>query len=679
MKRICLIVLAFVLFSPEIVLAQTATYTFVGTNSTSYPYPFINATYNRRQDLYLPSDFSPTIQGGVISKIYFKANESTTSVFTNLEIKMGQTTMTTLPSGSWVTAGMITVFSGNATLVNLPDNWREITLTTPFVYDNQENLIIDASQTGYNPGFNVIMTSANVTGRSLYGQKTVATAAYTQNYLSHMKLFFSTLYPPCAQPSNFSTSYVLAPNARINFDRAPGAQAYEYVLDQSPTNPSGNPLPLNDTFVNLTGLQPNSSYYLHVRTQCSLNKSPYVHYQFNTTCPAQAVTITPAAPVEICPGATSTLTGNPGGGVWSSANTTIAGIHNTTGVITAYTSGAVNLVYTYDSGACLYTQTKAINVLNRPAYPGPLTGVNNICEGALSQLGAPVPGGIWGIDNPSVATISNTGVVSSVAQGTATVSYTVGNAFGCTNTATSQITINPTPLLAGGIFGDTVLCAGESTLLRHATLGGTWTSVNQNVATIDNLSGIVTSLNAGTSNIRYSITVNGCSRETGRLLVVNALPVPVIQQVGNTLNAGATYVDYLWNRNGTPISGATTPGYTPAEDGDYTLSVTDANGCIGTSAPITITGLGLGISTKTADAGVTIFPNPANKFLKVSAKSDVNLVLLSLEGRTAMTQHIAAGSTVRIDISKLAAGMYFVEVMDNSGRKVAKEKLIIQP
>ncbi len=56
-----------------------------------------------------------------------------------------------------------------------------------------------------------------------------------------------------------------------------------------------------------------------------------------------------------------------------------------------------------------------------------------------------------------------------------------------------------------------------------------------------------------------------------------------------SISIPAFYVSYQWNLNGTPISGATSSTYEATVSGSYTVSVTDLNGCSGTSDPHSVT------------------------------------------------------------------------------------------
>jgi sugar lactone lactonase YvrE len=84
---------------------------------------------------------------------------------------------------------------------------------------------------------------------------------------------------------------------------------------------------------------------------------------------------------------------------------------------------AVGIVYITD------TRNNRIRMVC-PALPviaGTITGVDSVCVGFTSALHATVPGGVWSSLNPSVVTISSTGVVSGIAVGQDTVMYVISN------------------------------------------------------------------------------------------------------------------------------------------------------------------------------------------------------------------------------------------------------------
>ncbi len=108
-------------------------------------------------------------------------------------------------------------------------------------------------------------------------------------------------------------------------------------------------------------------------------------------------------------------------------------------------------------------------------------------------------------------------------------------------------------------------------------------------------------------------------------------------------------------------------GYYTAIDGDYALiSSVQGNGKVYVFAPD-------GANTQNLTDNITIFPNPANSFIKVKAKNHEikNIKLTGLSGNVIFTS-----TKNTIDISKLASGIYFIEVETNNGvfmQKIVKK------
>src|SRR6202012_278014 len=108
-----------------------------------------------------------------------------------------------------------------------------------------------------------------------------------------------------------------------------------------------------------------------------------------------------------------------------------------------------------------------------------------------------------------------------VAAGSATISYTVTNANGCTYASTYTTTVNALPVIAT-INGANAVCAGSAIRLTDATTGGTWSSSDNTVATVD-VSGNVTGVKAGTVTITYSVSNGTCSNSTTATITINPL------------------------------------------------------------------------------------------------------------------------------------------------------------
>jgi hypothetical protein len=80
----------------------------------------------------------------------------------------------------------------------------------------------------------------------------------------------------------------------------------------------------------------------------------------------------------------------------------------------------------------------------------------------------------------------------------------------------------------------------------------------------------------------------------------------------------------------------------------------------------------LSTSEKIAEQGVSIYPNPTSDLVIVKGKNLKSAEVLNMLGqRVAKVQ--GQGETLQIDIAKLPAGVYFVNVTDEEGRKCVRK------
>ncbi len=146
------------------IFTQPQYYNFTGgTANNAFPFNTLPASGKTIQTLYLPGAFTtPTpAPGGNIIKFYVQSVSTVSATFTQLTIKMGQTTDTDLPTAAWYTGAMTTVFDqSNYTMSPTADQFIGITLTTPFNYDPTKSLVVEITQCGYTgTGFGVRNTS----------------------------------------------------------------------------------------------------------------------------------------------------------------------------------------------------------------------------------------------------------------------------------------------------------------------------------------------------------------------------------------------------------------------------------------------------------------------------------------------------------------------------------------
>jgi uncharacterized protein YjdB len=223
-------------------------------------------------------------------------------------------------------------------------------------------------------------------------------------------------------------------------------------------------------------------------------------------------------------------------------------------VVTGISAGAPAITYTVPNG-CYKTYNVTVNPL-----PSAITGIAAICVGSAKTLSDATYGGVsWSSSTPSVATIgSSSGVVSGIAAGTSTITYTVNT--GCYTTRV--VTISSTPA-AGTITGANTVIVGNSTTLTDAAVSsGIWSSSNTSVAAIGANTGSLSGIAAGAATITYTVN-NGC----GAASTTFGVTVTTSRPGGNTAITTQDGISLALYPN--PTSGAFTVDAT--EKGTFTI------------------------------------------------------------------------------------------------------------
>ena len=140
------------------------------------------------------------------------------------------------------------------------------------------------------------------------------------------------------------------------------------------------------------------------------------------------------------------------------------------------------------------------------------------------------------------------------------------------------------------------------------------------------------------------------------------LPVPTINANMNNLQA-SNAVSWQWFLNGEIIEGAEGQTYTALETGEYSVGVTDANGCVGVSEAVSVVISGL---HEVETGSVLIFPNPVQEVLEIRldvAAENVAYRVHDVAGKTiTIGQNVPAVGSVFVDFAEAASGLYFVEI-----------------
>ncbi|MDD3877904.1 MAG: PKD domain-containing protein [Bacteroidales bacterium] len=296
----------------------------------------------------------------------------------------------------------------------------------------------------------------------------------------------------------------------------------------------------------------------------------------------------------ICVGQSANLTAF--GGVsyaWSNSSQTQS-INVSPSVTTTYT------VTVTDNNGCSATDNAVVFV--NPLPPANAGANAAICIGSSTQLNA--SGGLSYTWSPSTG-LSSTTIANPIANPSVTTSYivTVTDNNGCSKTDDVLVSVNSLPPSSAGT--NQSICFGNSTQL--GATGG----VNYVWSPSTGLSSTsIANPNANpTVTTTYTLTVtdiNGCSATSNMVLTVNPLPIAnagndsSICSGNNTLLTATGGISYSWS----PVIGLSNsliynPVANPVTTTNYSVTVTDANGCSATDDLLLTV-----MSLPPADAGI---------------------------------------------------------------------------
>ena len=381
------------------------------------------------------------------------------------------------------------------------------------------------------------------------------------------------------------------------------------------------------------------------------------------------ITITQPTPINVTPSVTNILCAGDNNGA---IDITVSG--GTPGYVYLWSNGSVNqdltnvgpgtyTVTVTDSNGCIRTATATVS--QPAAFVSDAVATNVACAGdATGSINVTVSGGVA----PYTYNWSNGAVTQDIFNLTAgTYSVTITDANGCTSFEQETVS-QPTPIVLSATNTD-VLCAGQSTGTINLTVTGgsapyaySWSTGSSQ----QNLAG----LPAGT----YTVTVtdaNECSATTS-VTIDQPTPLMVTQQVTNVLcNGDFTGAIDLSVSGGTPAysyawsNGSVNQDLTNVQAGTYTVTVTDANGCIVTRT--------LTISQPTDLVTSTVGTDVA------CANDATGSVNLTVSGGVSPYTYLWSNGAITQDLTNLTAGTYSVTITDANGCTNTEQETITQP
>ncbi|WNB18465.1 T9SS type A sorting domain-containing protein [Marivirga arenosa] len=177
----------------------------------------------------------------------------------------------------------------------------------------------------------------------------------------------------------------------------------------------------------------------------------------------------------------------------------------------------------------------------------------------------------------------------------------------------------------------------------------------------------------------YSVVVtdaNGCTA-TATATITSPDPLEITAEVVNSnsilgngsislsVTGGTGEYTYSWSND------ATTASIEELEVGEYSVTVTDENGC---NIEKSFTIGGVTANAETLSKAISIFPNPAKDIIQIEYDEEVKLIqLYDVRGKILNEMNLD-GSKSEINVSQLPAGLYFIKMDgDNQLYRFIKE------
>jgi hypothetical protein len=238
---------------------------------------------------------------------------------------------------------------------------------------------------------------------------------------------------------------------------------------------------------------------------------------------------------------------------------------DTTSSITVTTSGSYSVTY---FNGCDPATSESVEIT---VFPLPVVNISGgpICPGSTTVLdaGAGYQSYLWSTGQTTQTISVNTAGLYSV---------TVIDNNGCTGSGNIQAFFapDPTPSISGNPF----FCPGDSTLLDA---GAGYASYLWSTGATTRY---IYAKTVGLFTVTV-VNVYGCQGESGINTGEYVPPQPTISGTlslcagaSTVLDVGTGYASYLWS------TGATTRAIVVSEEGTYTVTVTDGNGCKGSAS-----------------------------------------------------------------------------------------------
>ncbi len=307
-----------------------------------------------------------------------------------------------------------------------------------------------------------------------------------------------------------------------------------------------------------------------------------------------------------------------------------------------------------------------INICNIPSAPSaPIAAA--ICSGTVATINSTtVTGTPYWYTVSTGGSVVSTSTVFTTPTLTANTTYYLADSTGCgisPRTAVT-VTVNPIPTLTVASTSSAVCTGNAATLTVTGATTYSWSGVGSGSSIVVNPT--VTSTYTVTGNSLGCGATSSITQSVNPLPSVNAVTSTSILCTGNTATLSATgATTYSWSGVGSGASIAVNPTVTTV----YTVTGTDANGCVATIAITQTVSACTGIGELSKTASLMVYPNPATSDVTVfvsDLSNSTKVEVMDALGRVIISAELKATSTT-ISVSELANGMYSYRIVNENG------------
>ncbi len=354
-----------------------------------------------------------------------------------------------------------------------------------------------------------------------------------------------------------------------------------------------------------------------------------------------------------------------------------ATVTSTNATHTYSTTGTFTITHTISSGGCTSSTTATVDVVGSPTAV--ITGDNSFCNGISSVLSAATSTSGSGIITSyqwqlNGVNIGGANAVSYTITSAGNYTVVVANSNSCSTTS-AVFAVNSSSNPTAAISGTNSFCAGYNSVLSAVGSvpgSGTITAYQWQLNGSD-IGGAINVNYTATTAGNYSVIVTnsfGCNA-TSPAFNVTVFANPIATIIGNnsfctgssaTLSAtsssagSGTISSYQWVENGSSIVGATTASYNTTASGNFTVIITNSNGCSDTSAVWIVS------EFSNPNVNISSFTNVA-----CSGNNDGSADAVATSGTGSYTYLWQPGGQTSASVTNLSGGVNTVLVTDGNG------------